>query len=57
MYAIELDDGRYLSGFNYGMPDGVYDKFSALKFNSEFEAEQFAQTNGLYTGYKVVSGY
>jgi hypothetical protein len=56
MYVIEVN-GQYLTGLSFGMPQTTFQKFGALKFNSEYEAQQFASSNGMYSGFKVVSAY
>jgi hypothetical protein len=56
MFVIELN-GQYLTGLSFGLPQTTYEKFGALKFNSEYEAQTLAANNGMYGGYNVVSAY
>lgn len=56
MYVIEID-GRYLTGFMMGMPQLDSTKFSALKFNSEFEASSFLSQQGYFGSSAVVPAY
>ncbi|WP_165964819.1 hypothetical protein [Periweissella cryptocerci] len=56
MYVIEIN-GQYVTGVSFGTPDLTFDKFNALKFNSEFEATTFLTNQSYFGSANVVSAY
>lgn len=56
MIVIKLNNG-YLTAFLFGSPQTSFSKQSALKFMTDYEAEQFLRNNSYFGQYVTESAF